>query len=80
MKKNGLVLRLEYQAFVVLFNDILGTLFLCPEHYPAEKKPALAIFSSLISSNPSFTSENVLNLLRARLSKHLIGTMSDEIR
>jgi len=80
MKKNGLILRLEYQAFVALFNDILGALFLCPEHYPAEKKPALPVLSSLISSNPSFTSENVLHLLRVRLNKHLVGTMSDEIR
>ena len=73
------VKRLEDIAFWACYQDILSNLILCCEHRPESERHPITR-SSLISSNPLFTSKNVLYNVRENLNQHLVGTLNDDIR
>jgi len=77
--KKSVVLRLEYLAFVVSYNEFISTLLLCPDHHPEEKKLKV-VSSALISVNPLCRSEKLVSYIRDRFEQHIAGTMSDEMR
>ena len=73
------VKRLEEISFEAAYKEILANLSLIPTHRPEERRN-LASYSSLISVNPFFTSENVRTYIKNRLAQTLIGTFNDETR
>jgi len=83
MDVKSLVPRLEQLAFTVSFEEILGNLYLCPDHCQKEKQFGQNIqFASLLPPKirNSLTSENILNFVRKRLNYHLVGLVSDTTR
>ena len=73
--------RLDDLAFKASFRDILASLRVCPDHRPGGDSLSLAKSSSLISNhNELSTSDNIRQVVRARLDQHLVGTFNDEIR
>ena len=79
MRKRFRVKRLEDMAFGVSYREILANLAICPDHRP-ENSRNLFSYSSLLSTNHFFTSTNVMQYVRNKLSMNLVGTYSDEVR
>ena len=73
--------RLDDLAFKASFRDIVVSLLVCPDHRPGGDRWSSAKSSSLISNhNELSTSDNIRQVVRARLDQHLVGTFNDEIR
>lgn len=79
MRKISSVKKLEDLAFAACFEDILANLILAREHRPPSFIHPVTR-SSIVSSNPLFTSKNILYQVRETLNQHLVGTMNDEFR
>lgn len=72
-------------AFDACYHEIVANLLLCADHSKfssgsSRKKRKLNSYSSLLSLNPSFSSENVIQFVRKRLDSFLLGIMSHKTR
>jgi len=80
MASKHVIQRLEDKAFEVSFRNIMANLLICRSHRPESKQLPYWNYPSLISSNPLYSSENIIKSIRDSLDYHLVGVMNDETR